>query len=91
MSLQCCRAILISPSVNLRMESLERSLNIILWQHICFANCCFEGQPFACTAFASFPVCQAVHGYFLIVISEVAIEMKARLSMIADEVVMMRH
>lgn len=56
MPFQRCRAILINPSVNLGVAALERLLNSISWQHICFANCWFGGQPFAHTAFASFPV-----------------------------------
>lgn len=68
-SLQCCRAILVSPSVNLRAAALERLLNLILQQHICFASCSFEGQPFAHTAFASFPACVPLTARRAVVIS----------------------
>lgn len=80
MPLWCCRAILISLSVSLRATAQERLLDIVLWQHICFAEGCFEGQPFALTAFpSSLPAFSSQPGWFLlIVIFEVVFEMEIR-------------
>lgn len=71
---------MISLSVNLRVAARERLLDVVLWQHICFANGCFEGQLFALTAFpSSLLAFSSQPGWLLlIVIFEVVFEMKTR-------------